>query len=68
MEKFKILYANKSYYMTNFENALYVAKKESLNGYRVSIFNNNDKLITFQNGEIFDMNYQKFINKCLTTC
>lgn len=57
MKKYKILFTNKSYYYQDLNIALYFARRESLVGYRVSVFDGDKKLVTFQNGEKNCLNF-----------
>lgn len=52
MKRYKILVVNKSYYASNLQYALDYAKRESLVGYRVSVFDGNTKIATYQNGDL----------------
>ena len=52
MKNYKILFANKSYCMSNLQYALDYAKRESLVGYRVSVFEGNNKIATYQGGDL----------------
>ena len=52
MTNYKILFANKAYTMNNLQCALDYAKRESLVGYRVSVFEGEKKLATYQGGDL----------------
>lgn len=52
MKNYKILFANKAYTMSNLQCALDYAKRESLVGYRVSVFEGEKKLATYQGGDL----------------
>jgi hypothetical protein len=56
MRKFKILVNNKGYYMSNLTYALDYAKRESLVGGRVSVFENDKKLATYERGDLKEWN------------
>lgn len=57
MRNYKILFANKSYCTSNLQYALDYAKRESLVGYRVSVFEGNKKLATYQGGDLKEKNF-----------
>lgn len=57
MRNYKILFANKSYCTSNLQYALDYAKRESLVGYRVSVFENGKKLATYQGGDLKEKNF-----------
>ena len=56
MKKFKILLPNKTYLMTDLQKALDYARRESLIGYRVSVFDGNTKIATYQGGDLKEWN------------
>ena len=56
MKTYKILVLDKTYTMTNLQYALDYAKRESLVGYRVSVFDGNKKLATYQGGDLKEWN------------
>lgn len=56
MKNYKILFANKAYTMNNLQYALDYAKRESLIGYRVSVFEGEKKLATYQGGDLKEWN------------
>ena len=57
MEKFLILKNNKTYLANNLAWAIDIARRESLVGGRVSVFNNGIKLVTYENGDLKYKNY-----------
>lgn len=56
MRKYKILFKNKGYYMSNLNYALDFAKRESLVGGRASVFEKDKKLATYENGDLKEWN------------
>ena len=56
MRKYKILINNKGYYMANLTYALDFARRESLVGGRVSVFEKDKKLASYYNGDLKEWN------------
>ena len=57
MTKYLIYYANKTYMVNNLAWALDLARRQSLVNFRVSIFKDNVKLATYENGDLKYKNY-----------
>ena len=51
MEKYKVLYANKSVLVNGLDNAKEYAKNKSIVNFRASIFKDNKKIVTYEKGE-----------------
>ena len=51
MKEYKIYFANKVKVVKGLERAMAYAEKESRVGYRVSVFDGNVKIATYQMGE-----------------
>ena len=51
MKNYKIYAGNKSWNVKGLERAMEYAERESRLGYRVSVFDGNAKIATFQGGE-----------------
>jgi len=56
MKNYKILVNNKTYCMSNLQYALDYARRESLVGYKVSVFDGNTKIATYQGGDLKEWN------------
>ena len=56
MRNYKILVNNKTYCMSDLQYALDYAQRESLVGYRVSVFDGNAKIATYQGGDLKEWN------------
>ena len=52
MKKYTILFANKTYCYSNLQIALDYAKRQSLVNFRVSVFDGNKKLATYEKGDV----------------
>lgn len=53
---YKIYVVNKTYCTSQLLWALEIARRESLVGYRVSVFKDNKKLATYQGGDLKEWN------------
>ena len=51
MKTYKVLYANKSVLVKGLDRAREYAQKQSLVNFRVSIFDGNVKIATYENGK-----------------
>lgn len=52
MKTYKILVANKTYQTSNLQYALDLARRESLVGCRVTVLDGNNKIATYQGGDL----------------
>lgn len=57
MKTYKILYKNKSMLTKGLLWTLDIARRESLVGGRVSVFDNEVKIATYYNGDLVEKNY-----------
>ena len=57
MKTYKILYKNKGMLAKGLLWALDIARRESLVGGRVSVFDNEVKIATYYNGDLVEKNY-----------
>ena len=52
MEVYKVLYANKSVLVNGLDRAKEYAQRQSIVSFRVSIFKDNKKVATYENGKV----------------
>jgi hypothetical protein len=57
MKTYKILYKNKTMLAKGLLWTLDIARRESLVGGRVSVFDNEVKIATYYNGDLVEKNY-----------
>jgi hypothetical protein len=57
MKTYKILYKNKTMLTKGLLWTLDIARRESLVGGRVSVFDNEVKIATYYNGDLVEKNY-----------